>query len=421
MPDATPAGNGKPWGSFAKLVYVLGLAILLFATQLPVALFALLGLQLLLWFGARLSFQQLFRTTYRLRLFFLFIFLSYAFMSTHGQLVDDWRSMSLFGFEPAINLAGLQLAALMCLRVLVLVLASGWMQRSAAPGSLVGAMRMLRLPETLAITVDASLALLAGDDRGGQGSGQGSGKGGGQGKGQGKGKDEQRRAKKVPVSWQAIRQGQLGNIGDMFDNALLRAGDYLRKRYPDLGETALRDLTIVLAVSLAVMGLKVFQVLPGLPIASGHKNIIIVPLLLFAAGATHSRFGGLLAGSAVGIVSFLLGYGKYGVLEIAHFAVPGLLADLLMPFMKARSRRWKLAQFALAGLALGLGRFTANLLVIILAGAPLPAFVLFAPMLTSQMVFGALSCFASILIVNTKLPRNVAASSNTAPEPDRNN
>ncbi|MDX1455061.1 MAG: energy-coupling factor transporter transmembrane component T [Gammaproteobacteria bacterium] len=404
MPDVMPAGNGKPWGSFAKLVYVLGLAVLLFATQLPVALFALLGLQLVLWFGARLSFRQLLRTTYRLRLFFLFIVLSYAFLSTHGQLADDWRSMQLFGFEPAINLAGIKLAGLMCLRVLVLVLASGWMQRSAAPGSLVGAMRMLRLPETLAITVDATLALLAGDDRGGQGGGEGSGQGGG--KGEGKGKGEQRRAKKTPVSWQAIRRGELGNIGDMFDNALLRAGDYLRKRYPDLGETALRDLTIVLAVSLAVMGLKVFQVLPGLPIASGHKNIIIVPLLLFAASATHSRFGGLLAGSAVGIVSFLLGYGKYGVLEIAHFAVPGLLADLLVPFMKARSRRWQLAQFALAGLALGLGRFTANLLVIILAGAPLPAFLLFAPMLTSQMAFGALSCFASILIVNTKLPQN---------------
>lgn len=381
--------KARPWPAFARLVYVLLLAIVLFATKRPKALIALLALQLILWLATRLPLAALWRAVWRLRIFYLFIFLSYAFLSTGGEGRDEWFEFAIGGWTPAINLGGLELAALMCTRVVILVLASGWMQRSSAPGELVGALRMLRFPETLAVTVDATLALVGGDDR------KGSGKGAGTGKGAGEGKNRT----KSSLSWQAVRRGELGSVGDMFERSLLRANEHLRARYPDLGERALHDMTVVLAVSLAVIGLKVFQIFPGLPIASGHKNIVIVPLLLFAASATHSRFGGLLAGSAVGIVSFLLGYGKYGIFEIAHFAVPGLMADLLMPVLRATSRTGRLFQYAVAGLLLGVGRFTANLLVILLAGAPLPAFLLFAPMLASQMIFGTLSCFASIMVV----------------------
>jgi len=132
--------------------------------------------------------------------------------------------------------------------------------------------------------------------------------------------------------------------------------------------------------------------------------LLIVPLFLFAAHATMMRFGGYAAGTAVGIVSFKMGYGKFGILEIAHFAVPGLLADLLMPLAVAQGRGARLVQYALIGVALGLGRFTANLLVIFLAGAPQLAFVLFAPMLASQVIFGGLSCFVSLLFIGASRP-----------------
>lgn len=383
----------RPWPTFLKLVVVLALAVILFFVKSPAVLGALLAAQLVVWVVSRLSVRALWRSVYRLRIFFLFIVVSYAFISTGDASLDRWLPVTLGSWTLEINFGGVLFAGLMCLRVAILVIASAWMQRSAPAGALVDALRMLKLPESLAITVDATLALLAG----GGGSGHGTGKGRGNGKGRNKQDGET-----GGISLRAIRRGELGGINELIDRSLTRAKNYLRERYPELGERALHDMTIVLAVSLAVMGLKVLQILPGVPIASGHKNIIIVPLLLFAAAATHSRFGGLLAGTAVGIVSFLLGYGKYGVLEIAHFALPGLLADLLMPFLRAQSRTGKLVQFAFAGILLGAGRFTANLLVIFLAGAPLPAFILFAPMLISQITFGALSCFASILIVSRK-------------------
>lgn len=397
----------RPWPTFLKLVVVLALAVILFFVKTPAVLGLLLAAQLVVWVAARLSVRALWRSVYRLRIFFLFILVSYAFISTGDGSLDRWLPLALADWTLEINVGGVAFAALMCLRVAILVIASAWMQRSAPAGALVDALRMLKLPESLAITVDATLALLAG----GGGSGHGTGKGRGNGRGRHKQDSET-----SGISFRAIRRGELGGINELIDRSLRRARNYLRERYPDLGERALHDMTIVLAVSLAVMGLKVLQILPGVPIASGHKNIIIVPLLLFAAAATHSRLGGLLAGTAVGIVSFLLGYGKYGVLEIAHFALPGLLADLLMPLLRAQGRTGRLVQFAFAGVLLGAGRFTANLLVIFLAGAPLPAFILFAPMLISQITFGALSCFASILIVRKeRSTRSIELDSTESP------
>jgi len=396
--------RGLPWPTFLKLLFVLALAVILFVVRGPEALGVLLGLQLILWVSSRLSARELWRSVYRLRIFFLFIFISYAFISTGEPGADRWMPLAFGKWTLQINLGGIAFAALMCLRVVILVIASAWMQQTAPAGALVGALRMLKLPESLAITVDATLALLAGGGGMGHGTGKGRGNGGGRNK----------QDRDTPgISLRAIRKGELGGINELIDRSLSRARNYLRERYPDLGERALHDMTIVLAVSLTIMGLKILQILPGVPIASGHKNIIIVPLLLFASAATHSRFGGLLAGTAVGIVSFLLGYGKYGVLEISHFALPGLLADLLMPMLRAQSRGGKLLQYAFAGILLGAGRFTANLLVIFLAGAPLPAFILFAPMLVSQITFGALSCFASILIVSKERSATPAESDST--------
>ena len=250
------------------------------------------------------------------------------------------------------------------------------------------------MPEILALSIDGALALL-GDELPRRGHGTGSG--GGQGKHQ----------RKDKISFAEIRQGKLEFVTSLIRQSVERAGDYLATRYSHLPPHRLQDLLLIVTISLVVMGLKVLQVLPGIPIASGHKNVIIVPLLLFAAFATRSRFGGLLTGTSVGIISFLLGYGKFGILEIAHFAVPGLLADLLIPFLRASSNTGRLLQFAVAGVVLGLGRFAANFLVIVLAGAPQLAFLILVPMLLSQVTFGALSCFVSLSIVNRAFASNV--------------
>ena len=226
------------------------------------------------------------------------------------------------------------------------------------------AMRQLHAPRVLAITVDASLDLLtqsgarhkdgAGDGRGGR---RGAGGGGGRHRAGPANSGEN------PFTWREIRQGDLSFVYRLINDALDRATRYLARRYPDLPDPALRDLALVLAVVLVVMGLKLLQILPGLPVAPGHKNLLIVPLLLYAARNTHMNFGGFWAGCCAGVVSFLLGYGKFGLLEISHFAAPGLLADVLIMTGVAASPALRFLQFAVYGAILGMTRFAANFLV----------------------------------------------------------
>ena len=390
-----------------RLLYLIVLAIALFVPKQPAAITALLALQLLLWLGSRLPLSELWSATRRLRLFFLLIFVAYAFVST-GQGNDRWLE-GPYGL--AINLSGLSLALIMCLRVLTLVLASAWVQRTVAPGALVEALARLRVPRPVALTVDATLALVGGA------GGRGDGKGSGARRKRDEHKDEQQPDDNAArLTFAQIRQGDLSYFTALIDRQLERAREFLGERHPDLGERPLHDLTVILTVSVAIMSLKLLQVMPGLPIAPGHKNILVVPLFLFASRMTYMRWGGSTAGLAVGIVSFMLGYGKFGILENAHFVVPGVLADLLMPLAYARSRGMQIVQYAAIGAVLGFGRFAANLLVIVLAGAPQIAFVLFLPALISQVSFGALSCFVSLVIVN-RAPESEALRTSAQPDP----
>jgi len=73
------------------------------------------------------------------------------------------------------------------------------------------------------------------------------------------------------------------------------------------------------------------------------------------------------------------------------------MADVLLPLVRPHSQRWwHLTQFALIGAAMGAGRFAANFLMILIAGAPEMAFVLYLPMFVSQVSFGAISAFVTI-------------------------
>ncbi|MGH8442116.1 MAG: CbiQ family ECF transporter T component, partial [Nevskiaceae bacterium] len=376
----------------ASLLWLLALTVALFVIGHPAVLGALLVAQLTLWLGSTLPAKDLLQPLRRLIAFGLLIALSFAFLPAESG-ADRWVTLPGTTW-PRINLTGLALAGTMLLRVLTLVLASALQHRTCPPGALVRGLRALYLPETVAIAVDATLAMLAG----GPGSGAGAGTGGGMGGG----RHRQDGAAEQQLGWQDIRGGRVQAFAEIFERGLARSRRWLAERNPELTPERLRDLSVVLALCLTVMGLKVLQVLPGIPFASGHKNVLIVPLFLYAAQATGMRWGGFAAGTAVGIVSFLLGYGKFGVLEIAHFAVPGLLADLLTPWLRATAPGARLAQYAAAGAVLGLGRFAANFLAILLAGAPGVAFALFAPLLISQVTFGALSCFVSVLLIKPK-------------------
>ncbi len=368
-----------------KLVYLLGLAVLLFLIDTPAVIASVLLLQVLLWLYSRLRPALLARAARRLLFFFAVILLSYAFLPLGMPTTETWYPVTLGSWSLEVNLTGLGFAGLMCLRVLTIVLASLWVQNTLSADTFTDALRRLRVPAILAMAIDATLDMIAGSDGGG----------GGGGKGKGRGKKQA-----ASLLFAQIRQGDLSFIQQMIKSSLGRAEKRISTRHPNLPLQQARDLAVIVGVAATIMGLKVIQVLPGLPVAPGHKNLLMVPLFLLAAHLTKTRFGGFWTGMTVGVVNFMLGYGKYGIFELAQFVLPGLLADFLLPLVTGRRRWLRLFQFALIGAFLGLGRFTANILVIILAGAPLTAFIIYLPMLFSQVLFGSVSALVSIILIH---------------------
>jgi hypothetical protein len=240
--------------------------------------------------------------------------------------------------------------------------------------------------------------------------------GGGGGRGQGRGGTEKRN--KVSLDFDQLRHGNLTFITELVERGLDRAERFVGRANPDLDREQTEDIAIIVGMATAIMGTKLLQVLPGIPFAPGHKNVVIIPFLLLASRLTRRRLGGLWTGLTAGVVSVLSGYGQYGVLEIAQFAIPGLMADLLLPIVRPNHPKWlRFVEFGLIGGLLGVGRFTANVLVILLAGAPGMAFVLYLPMLASQVLFGAVSAFVSMAVLDLARPLAVLETAEVVERP----
>lgn len=376
-----------------KVLYLFALATGLFFVS-DWRLVALIGiLQGAIWLWSGLGFAPLFRAISRLKWFILLVTVSYVLIPPANALVDYRLDLGFYVLD--IYLEGLGHAGLMLSRVLLLVISGLWVRLSAPPGSFVTALASLGIPKTVAIVIDAGLSLTSGDSKkGGAGGGHGGGRGGG------KNKQKRNGMQRTQIFFADIRQGRLGFMDTLIEGSFGKAKAYMSENYPQMDAAIRHDTAIILMVVVGVMSLKLLQLMPGLPFAPGHKNIIVIPLLLMAAMLTKGRFGGFAAGFSVGIVSFLMGYGKFGVFEVLHLALPGLLADILLPILVMRSGFWLLLRLAVLGGLLGLTRFATNFMVLLLAGSPELAWIVFVPGLISQVVFGALSSIVCVYVVN---------------------
>ena len=373
-----------------KVFYLLALATGLFFIN-DIRWIAAIGIfQLALWLKSSLEINPIIRSLSRLKWFFLLVILSYLLIPPEESVADF--KLDLGFYTLSFYLSGLEHAALMLSRVAVLIITSLWVRLSMPAGHFIGAIKTFGIPETVAIVIDAGLSL-TGDKSNKKGINKGAGGG------NGKGRNGKGNRKRISVLFADLRQGKFGFLDELLANALKKSRDFLQQRYPQMSDDVKHDAAIILAVVVAVMSLKLLQLLPGLPFAPGHKNLIVIPLLVMAAMTTKGRFGGMAAGFSVGIVSFLMGYGKFGIFEILHFALPGLVADLLVPLLVGGSGLFLLTRLAVLGALIGLTRFAANFMILILVGSPALAWAVFIPMLASQLLFGSLSCIVCIYIV----------------------
>jgi hypothetical protein len=386
-----PGHNGITIFSVLKVVYLLAVT----ATAFMVSAFtatrsagwfvipALLALQVVILLACRIRITEIVRPVWRLKWLFLFLIGCYVLLpaenSGAGDLVLDWR-VPLVDWPLPLNLTGLERAALMCLQILTLLLASTVVRVTGSGSDLVDGLRAFRLPDLFVYSLDHTLQLFGGGKKSGRGRAEAAGQGG------------------TLSTVKRLLRGDIGGfvqtIRANIERAGERVGDGSNRR---LGPHAAHDIAIVTGIALCMASVKVVRFLPGLPFAPGHKALLLFPLYVLASRLTHSRWGGTATGSIMGVVGFLQGDGRFGVLEIFRHVAPGLVIDLAGPLVR-RLPAWALG-YCFLGLAAAAGRITTELVLVLLLGARAEVYLFPAAVLIPNLLAGFLSGFVTIFVL----------------------
>jgi hypothetical protein len=386
-----PDHNGSATFSVLKVLYLLAVT----ATAFMVPAFAatrsarwwvvpaLLALQVVILLGCRIRITEVVRPVWRLKWLFLFLIGCYVLLPAESpgaaDLVLRWR-VPLVDWLVPLNLTGLERAALMCLQILTLLLASTVVRVTGSGSDLVDGLRALRLPDLFVYSLDHTLELLGGAKKSGRGRAEAAEQGG------------------TFATVKRLLRGDIGGFVETIRTNIERAGERpARESDRHLGPRLVHDIGIVTGIALCMASVKVVRLLPGLPFAPGHKALLLFPLYVLASRLTHSRWGGTAAGSIMGVIGFLQGDGRFGALEIFKHVAPGLVIDLAGPLVR-RLPAWGLG-YCFLGLAAAAGRITTELMLVLLLGARAEVYLFPAAVLVPNLLAGFLSGFVTIFVL----------------------
>jgi hypothetical protein len=157
---------------------------------------------------------------------------------------------------------------------------------------------------------------------------------------------------------------------------------------------------VIAGLTGGMLAIKMVKTLPGLPFAPGHKNVIMLPMYVLAREASGARFGATSCGACMGLLSFLMGDGRYGIFEVAKHIVPGLLVDLLYPPIQRifGVRVWSMTAL---GVVLATGRLATEVGIAFMLGAPAAFFAYIGIAGVTHLGAGALSGPISAALVGT--------------------
>lgn len=382
------------FGPRLRLLFLLAVAVGAMLTKSLLVLSALTVALVAIALAVALSARAAARQLRKLLVFALLIVGTHAFFGEDGGAAQ-WTEVAVLGWTLSLDLAALELGAAMALRVVALVFASH-VARAGDPRAVAEGLRSLRFPAVFATSVDAVLALLAaGAERGGGGGrGRGGGRGGGGGGGGGGGRGG------PPVSgaevgslrrfWDAVKRMASGDVTWLTSGTLQRVEDAERHALGDeRNDIGLaRDVGVIAGLALSMLMVRAVKILPAIPFAPGHKLVLLTPLYVLASLMTRGRAGATWVGATMGVTSFLLGDGKYGVFEIAKHVVPGILCDLVVPQLARGGRRPGRFSWGVVSGVVGACRFAAIFVMTLVAQPPAVAFAFLLPGLAVHTSFG---------------------------------
>lgn len=379
-----------------KVLYLLAVTALVFAVPAfsltrPARWFVVAGLlavQAIALLVCGVEGRDSVRPAWRLKWLFVFLILCYALLPpespSSGDVVVGWPVPGP-GWTVPVNLTGVEQAGLMCLQILAVLLASALVRSTGSGRDLVDGLQAFRLPALFVHALDNTLELLGGVRQGRGGGGRG-------------GRNRSARTGFVAVLKQVMR-GELGfflqTIQTNIEAATNRAAAEEDGRRPD--PRLAHDVVVVTGIALCMASLKMLKFLPGVPFASGHKVLLLFPLYVLASRMTHSRWGGTAAGSIMGVIGFLQGDGRFGLLEVLKHIAPGLVIDLGYPLVR-RLPPWAFG-YCLLGLVAAVARTGTEFLVVLLLGARAEVYIFPAVKLVPNLLAGFLSGFATVFIL----------------------
>jgi hypothetical protein len=398
----TPEGDQVKWIAVQKVIYLL--AVTAAAFTIPtwsltrpfqwILIPALLAIQVFILLLSRVSAHEIVRPAWRLKWLFALLLVAYALLpsDTPSDIVYTWHLPN--GWRVPINLTGLQLAALMCLQIITVLLASAFVRLTGDGNDLVDGLRAFRLPPLFVYSLDQTLELLGGAQRRGGGRGSGGGRRDGRG-------DAHAESAPQLGFFGIVKRLLRGDIGGLVQaierNIRIASERSIQKGAPQLSVQMAHDVAVISGIALCMASLKILKFLPGVPFASGHKGLLLIPLYILAARLTYSRWGGTVAGAIMGLIGFLQGDGRFGILEVLKHVAPGVVVDLADPLMRRLTNR--AFSYCLLGLAAAVARTTTEFIVIFFLGARVEVYLFPAARLVPNLVAGFLSGFVTFFLL----------------------
>jgi hypothetical protein len=370
-----------------KVLYLLAVTAVAFVVPAAAAtrpgrwvvLPALLLLQILVLLACRIRVNDVLRPIWRLKWLFLFLIGIYFLLPPEhresGDTIVYWRVPPI-GWLLPLNFSGLERAVLMCLQILTVLLASMLVRLTGSGSDLAAGLRAFSLPDLFVYSLDYTLELLGGAQRSRRGRREGRG-----------------------GSLSAVRRllrGEIGGFAETIHANIDRAGERARL-HGGTGVQRAHDTWVVTGTALCMTSVKVLKILPGLPFAPGHKVVLLFPLYVLASRLTYSRWGATAAGSIMGVIAFLQGDGRFGVLEILKHITPGLVIDIGEPLVR-RLPSWAFG-YCLLGLAAAVGRISTDLVLLALLGARAEVYLFPAAVLVPNLIAGLLSGFVTTYVL----------------------
>lgn len=361
-----------------KILYIFGAGIGVFFIHNLWILLAVFAVHLLLYLLLPAKEKNL-KFLWRVRWFVLLIFLFDAFTGPDDLVLYPFESWNL-----ALSYSGMLSGLVMTMKLFSMLTITQLVRKSMSEKEFVKGMTGLGMSADTAQIIDQIMIIVAEEDKAkGMGKGSGGGKGTGQGKGEGN-KDPQDgdevKAKDV------LFRGKVGNI----PKKLAQRISYARERFAGNPDAALAS------AALSVTLIRMVKIAPGIPWASGHKNIVLMPVFVFGITRSGKKFAGTTIGLISGILNFGMGFGKYGPIAILQFAILGFVMDLLLMLPV---RKTNLIFLALVGIIGGFVRASTDILLALMLDASELIYLVYLPTIISQVAFGAASAFISRAIL----------------------